>query len=206
MIRRVLLFSDESGDLGRAGHSSASNFFSVGLVLFADDHAARMCQDRLDELVGSPRPERELSFRRDSHRRRIEILEGIRGCRFSVAGASLDKRVLAPRLPEIYVEAFVAAVAMLPSVHLARVVFDASGGSSYEKELAVRLRAALQGMVDRARAGRSRSDRLLQLADYAAGIANRLADERAGSREYVTALGGRHAEFRSFPERVRPAP
>lgn len=194
----MLVFADESGDPGPAGRASASAFFSVGLVQFRAEADARHCEALLDKFrrnVGMPEHS-ELRFRKDSHPRRLAAIESLLGASFDVSAVSIDKRGRLLTMPGAFVEACAAGFLDLPGGPPARLVFDASGGKKYQQEVARALRLSLGERLSGAKAGRSHTDLLLQLADYVAGIANRVSEQRPGAQEYLRALGSRSAAFR----------
>lgn len=80
----------------------------------------------------------------------------------------------------------------------ARVVIDGSGDRTFRRELATYLRRGVSG-VSTVTTRRSDSDHLLQLADYAVGVANRLVIARRGAQAYFRLMKPRFAQQRLWP-------
>jgi hypothetical protein len=184
----VLVFADESGDPGAAGKTGASERFTVALVAFESAEDAQDCEARIRALrvrLGvSARS--EFRFRNDRHERRMQLLAAIGPARFLIAAASSSK---ADQEQVSFGRVCVAAIEVLPPLRVLRIVADEAGGRAHRTQLRRELRLALGEGLHSLRTARSQSEDLLQVADYAAGIAARLAGGRAGGKEYLEALG-----------------
>lgn len=184
----MLVFADESGDPGPVGKAGASERFTVAAVAFEDAEDAQDCEARIRVLRArlSVSARSEFRFRNDRHERRLQFLAAIAPARFLVAAASTSK---ASQDHVSFGRVCVAAIEELPLLPPVRIVADETGGRAHRTQLRRELRLALGERLHSVRTARSQSEDLLQVADYAAGIAARLAGGRAGGEEYLDALG-----------------
>ncbi|MCL4240794.1 MAG: DUF3800 domain-containing protein [Dehalococcoidia bacterium] len=184
----MLVFADESGDPGPVGKAGASERFTVAVVAFESAKDAQDCEARIRMLRArlSVSARSEFRFRNDRHERRLQLLAAIAPARFLVAAASTSK---ADRDQISFGRVCVAAIEELPPSPPLRIVADETGGRAHRTQLSRELRLVLGERLRSLRTARSQSEDLLQVADYAAGIAARLAGGRAGGEEYLDALG-----------------
>lgn len=195
----MLVFADESGDPGPAIGAGGSPYFTVAVVQFSDAVEAQRCEALFARLrtrlnLGS---RAEFHFRADSHERRLAFLHTLAEANFLVAAATIDKSRVRPR--PSFSAACIHALEVLPFLEDFSIVFDASGGRVGQKLVVADLRAHFGERLKNARASRSQSDSLVQLADYVAGIANRVAGGARGGEQYLAALGAKVQSFERLP-------
>nr|WP_297807831.1 DUF3800 domain-containing protein [Tepidiforma sp.] len=191
-----MAFVDESGDGGFRFDKGSSRFFTVAVVLFLDERDALACQRALDSLARElgMANNAEFHFRGDSHQRRLEFLRTVGSHRFSVSAFSLDKQKCPVDSGYRYAPSLMKNVAKIAFENLnlppgkLRVVFDSVGDKKFRAALKRYLnkegRLGEGVEVAECKGSRSDSDRLLQLADYCAGIANRKALGKRGDDVY----------------------
>ncbi len=94
----MLVFIDESGDLGYKFDRGSTRFFTIVLVVFEGAESAQACQRAIEQLkVGLDLPPRyEFHFHDDSHERRLALLSTVSRQDFSCYSFTLDKS--SPRL------------------------------------------------------------------------------------------------------------
>ncbi len=87
----VLVFLDESGDLGLSGKPGASPYFSVGLLIVSEDNA-RILDGLIDDVrrVLSLSARFEFKFARTDSYRLTHSLTACRGVRFRTIVAVID--------------------------------------------------------------------------------------------------------------------
>jgi len=208
----VLAFVDESGDLGFKFESGSSRYFTIAIVLFEQADWALGCQRAIERLRVSLNlaPSYEFHFHSDSHTRRMAPLTAIRDQRFACYTFTLDKR--SPRLTGqgfqyrssgykwVCKTAFENASSDL---RRATVVIDGSGERRFRREVSAYLRARINTPGERqiasVKMGRSHLDPLLQLADYVAGVTNRVQEGKIGADVYESLLRSKRRSQRKWP-------
>lgn len=197
----MLAVIDESGDGGFEFDRSSSQFFTIAVVFFEFEDLARDCVHAIERCAKSigMRPIDEFHCAKDAHDRRMEFIECVRDLPFAIAAASFAKQKCPPdspyrSYPELVHYVAKAALALLePPPGRLRTVCDASGDRRFLQSLAKRLKAGEtigNGVVlQRMKGSRSSSDRRIQLADCAAGVADRLALDKRGAADYLDAIG-----------------
>jgi hypothetical protein len=208
----VLVFVDESGDLGRKLGKGSSGFFTIALVVFQTAEAARTCQGAVEKLqielgfgVGQ-----EFKFHDDSHRRRLALLSTVTAHDFTCHTFTLNKG--ASRLTGPGFEYPQAAYKWVCGIALdnakafldeATVVIDGSGNRLFRQQMGTYLRQQLNTRerrhIAKVKIGRSHRDPLLQLADYVAGVTNRHHQAKSGSGTYEGYLRRKRRSTRLWP-------
>jgi len=208
----MLVFVDESGDLGFKLGRGSTRFFTIALVVFEREGAALGCQRAVEELrrsLGLP-PPYEFHFHDDPHDRRLAFLSVVARHDFYCYTFTLDKAS-----PRLFDNAFryrdsgykwVCRTALenaKADLHEATVVIDGSGERRFRREMNTYLRRKLnqkgQRQIARLKIGRSHSDPLLQLVDYVAGVTNRLYEGKAGAEVYDSFLRRKRRSQRKWP-------
>src|SRR5688500_8838630 len=89
----MLVFIDESGDLGFKLERGSSRFFTIALVIFESAEAARACQASVEALRASLKvpATHEFHFQSDSHARRLAFLSTVARHDFLCYTFTLDK-------------------------------------------------------------------------------------------------------------------
>ena len=185
----MLVFIDESGDPGRQIDRGSSLYFIVALVTFDDEQEALACDHRIGLLkreLGRP-PQFEFHFAKNSRHIRDEFLRAVTPYQFFYHVFGLNKDPEKLYGPGFNVkESTYKYTARLtfenakPYLDNARVVIDESGDRRFRDEIATYLRRRVRDsegkrLIRGVKIQRSHSNNLLQLADYVAGISNRVA-------------------------------
>jgi hypothetical protein len=208
----MLVFVDESGDLGFKLGRGSTRFFTLALVVFEDDRAALECQTAIEGLKAALNlpPRFEFHFHDDTHERRLALLSVIASRDFYCYSFTLDKaspkltgqgfRHRAPGYKWVCKTVLDNAAADLKN---ATVVIDGSGERRFRQEMSTYLRRELNAkqkeLVRKVKIGRSSSDALLQLADYVAGVTNRLYEGKEGAEVYEQYLRRKRRSLRKWP-------
>jgi hypothetical protein len=208
----MLVFVDESGDLGFKIERGSTRFFTIALVIFEDAEAARSCQRAVERLQAALKlPQQyEFHFHDDSHQRRLAFLGAVKNHRFICHTFTLDKaseRLTGPgfkyRGPAYKTVCRMALENAAADMKNATVIIDGSGDRTFRREMGTYLRRELnkkqQKQVGAVKIGRSRGDPLLQLADYVAGITNRFFERKAGAEIYDGYLRLKMLSRRKWP-------
>ena len=184
----MLAFVDESGDSGRKILKGSSLYFVVALVTFDDDEEALACDQRIELLrreLGRP-PSFEFHFSENSRRIREQFLGAVAPYAFFYHIFALNKdpdKLYGPGFD--IKESLYKFTARLtfenakPYLDNAKVVVDKSGDRKFRDELAVYLRRRVRDeegrrLIKSVKLQRSDGNNLLQLADYVAGVLNRV--------------------------------
>ena len=204
----MLAFVDESGDAGVG--PDASPYLVVAVVMFADHAEAGRCGRAIEDLAREiGRGPQEFRFSKDSHATRRRFLEAVTPFGYTFHAVVLDKRD--PKRGEgnaagsLYARVCGAALAGASGGWSdALVVLDALGARRFQKNLTRTLKQeapALRGpgAIGKMRMSPSHSERLLQLADYVAGIVNRRQSGKKLGNRYFAAVRGR-GTVRRWPQ------
>jgi hypothetical protein len=196
----VLIFVDESGDLGFQFRKGSSTHFTVALIVFASAEDALNCQRAIEELrrrLGWP-DHQEFKFFSNSHAARLAFLDTVREHHFGIYTFTLDKQALFSETMRDAKEAYqrichwtlenVRDDIARGGLTDAQVIIDGSGSKVFRRDLATSLRRQMNakegGRIKGVKTSRSTSDPLIQLADYVAGITNRLYSGKKDASEY----------------------
>lgn len=196
----MLAFVDESGDAGIG--PDASPYLVVAVVMFADRAGAERCGRAIEDLARElGRGPQEFRFSKDSHATRRRFLEAVTPFGFTFHAVVFDKRDTercgGNAARSLYARVCGAAlVGASGGWSDALVVLDALGARRFQKSLTRNLKQEVQalrgpGAIGKMRMGSSHSERLLQLADYVAGIVNRRQSGKKWGNRYLAAIGGR---------------
>lgn len=192
----MLAFVDESGDPGRKILNGSSAYFVVALVTFQDHEDALACDQRIELLRRElGRPWYEFHFSHNSRKVRQQFLEAVAPYPFFYHVFALNKdpeKLYGPGFD--YKESLYKFSARLtfenakPYLDNAAVVIDESGDRNFRDELAVYLRRRIRDIggrspIRKVKIQRSSGNNLLQLADYVAGVSNRVICEKSDGIE-----------------------
>jgi hypothetical protein len=208
----VLAFIDESGDPGRRTGQGSSAFFTVVMVTFEDNEEAGACDQRIGLL------RRELSlpqgyefhFYSNSRKVRLAFLEAVSPYDFFYHAFSLNKdpnklygkgfNFKGPLYKYVCGLVLENAKAYLAD---ATVVIDKSGDREFRNQLAAYLRRKMReggrNPIRSVKMEESRTNNLLQLADYAAGVTNRWVNNRLDAGQYRRFIASREIQARVWP-------
>jgi hypothetical protein len=209
----MLVFLDESGDAGRKPGHGSSHFFVVSLVTFTDPEVAAACDERINLLrreLSLPK-NFEFHFYRNSHKQRLAFLDAVAPYEFFSHAFALNKdpaklygagyHFKGPLYKNVCGMVFENA---RPYLEDAKVTIDKSGDRAFRNQLASYLRKRINvgqsRHIRKLRMEDSRTNNLLQLADYVAGVVNRRVSGKADSEQYYRVLAPRMLNVRIWPE------
>lgn len=208
----MLVFIDESGDLGFKLDRGSSRFFTIALVVFDDSVAAQACQQVIEGLKQQLHlpTDYEFHFHDDSHDRRLALLSTVARQHFWCYTFTLDKaspRLTGPgfrhRSPDYKWVCRTAIDNVASELQDATIIIDGSGERTFRQQISAYLRRELnpqqRAQIKAIRLSRSHSDPLIQLADYVAGVTNRLYEEKAGAELYELYLRRKRRSQRKWP-------
>jgi hypothetical protein len=211
----VLIFIDESGDLGFRFDRGSTRYFTIALVIFETDEAALSCQRAIEACRRRLRlaNDFEFHFHSDRHVRRIAFLDTIRDQSFRLSTFTLDKPKLWNESMRNAGQAYrLACEKALDDIRIdldgmqlvnAHVVIDGSGDRRFRRQLTTFIKQAVNRRavhgIRSVRLSRSESDPLVQLADYVAGVTNRQLTDKDGTSLYESRLQAKRRSFKIWP-------
>jgi hypothetical protein len=199
----ALAFLDESGDESGKLDRGASRLFVVGLVVFPDRAEAERCRARIEQLVRElGKPARyEFHFRPNTHAVRMAFLEAIAPFAFTYYAVVLEKPETPTAHLPLYLNACARACSLAgASLDRAHLTVDMRDTEKMARDrMAADLRRyvnrpAGRTVLGRVRARSSGSERLVQLADYVAGVARWREEGRRGADAYARPLAPRKGQ------------
>ncbi len=208
----MLVFVDESGDLGFKFERGSTAFFTIALVVFESGETALACHRAIEDLRSKLLlPDAyEFHFNHDQHERRLAFLTTVRQHDFACYTFTLDKT--SPRLTGPGFRQRGSAYKWVCRTALenvaddltdATIVLDGSGDRLFREQMKTYLRRELnteqRARIKKVKIGRSRGDPLLQLAGYVAGVTNRLYEGKAGADTYDALLRRKRRSTRKWP-------
>ena len=184
----MLAFVDESGDTGRKILNRSSRYFVLAVIIFHDNEDAQACEYAIQRLRHSLNlPARyEFHYAKNHIRIKEALLRAISSHHFEYHTFAIDKGATDAALRTVFNEGMYKFAARkvfeIAKPRLARninVTIDEREGKQFRNEIAKHLRRhviddAGNALIDRLNVRRSDGDNLLQLADYIAGITNRV--------------------------------
>lgn len=209
----MLVFLDESGDIGRKVSSGSSRYFLVGLVIFDSDDEALACDNRISLLREEIRRPHdfEFHFSNNSHNARTAFLSAVQQYSFNFvvvaidkASAGLDRDMFQSKTSFYQRACYMVVDDAWPSLNHAKLVIDKSGNSTFQGELRRYLRSQTNDQngnkIKKFKMQDSRSNNLLQLADYCVGVCNRRVQGKKDWQEYYEYIHDKELSFRSWPK------
>ncbi len=181
----MLVFIDESGDTGRKLNKGSSKFFVISMVVFDDNKVAELCDREIDKLRRNLKLKLkyEFHFSDNSDRVKLKFLEVINKYQFMYFSVVIDKdpkKLWGPGFSEkesFYKYACSMVITnAVQYLNNAIVVLDKSGNPVFRNRLAKYLNQKInfnKKILKKIKQQNSRSNNLLQLADYITGIVNR---------------------------------
>ena len=173
----------------------------LAVVMFEDHAEAARCERAIEQLADRlGRGSQEFKFSKDSHKTRLAFLDAVRPFRYRFHAVVFDKAESRSRDDDVAGSYAWACETALESASAgwsrANVVLDAMGDRRFQQRLHRRLRRHVRalrgpGAITRLRSNRSQSSRLLQLADYVAGVVHRGRGEKKWSHEYFAGIEDR---------------
>ncbi len=208
----MLVFLDESGDLGFRFERGSTRYFTMALVVFETSEAAKRCQEAIEGFAERLNLSRryEFHFHSDSHERRLAFLSTVARQDFFCYTFTLDKT--SPRLTGQGFRhrdsgyKWVCRIALENTgddLQDASIIIDGSGDRRFRQQIRDYLRrelnSTLRQRIKGVQVSRSTSDPLIQLADYVAGVTNRLYEGKAGVDQYEAYLRRKRRSQRKWP-------
>ena len=209
----MLVFIDESGDPGLKISEGASRCFSIALVIFEDHDQAIACDQRIELLSKelSWAAHSEFHFKANSNRVRQAFLNAVAPYDFFYYGIVIDKD---PK--KLYGEGFRHKHSFYKylcsllfenakdRLENAIVVIDESGSLDFKRQLSKYLRSRIntsaKSHIKKIKMQRSSGNRLLQLADYIAGVINRKVQGKPDAGTYHQLVSHREIYVQVWPK------
>ncbi|BAM06252.1 DUF3800 domain-containing protein [Leptospirillum ferrooxidans] len=209
----MLAFVDETGDTGLKTDRGSSLYFTVALVLFEEHSEAESCDQRINQLraeLNLPSTY-EFHFQSNSDRIRRKFLEATASYNFQYLGFSLNKS--SPNLwgPGFQVKSslykFTCGTVFensKPYLSDTIVVIDACGSDTFQCELAKYLKRKITDpdhrLIKKVKMQSSKSNNLLQLVDYVAGVINRKVQNKKDASDYYRYIAAKETDLRVWPQ------
>lgn len=206
----MLVFLDESGDVGRKVDTGSSQFFVVGVVFFDKDEAQR-CDNAITELrrtLGKP-DNFEFHFSDNSKNIRQKFIETIAPFEFGVMCVAVNKKLIqntditSPTALYRYACTMVMANT-LPYLKDATLVIDKSGSKQFQTELRRSIRVAASDFgvhkISKMKSQDSHKNNLIQVADYLTGIVSRKITDKKDWQEYYRAIEDKVVSVQEWPK------
>lgn len=209
----MLVFIDESGDPGLKIERGSSRYFVVALVIFEDHEEALACDQRIGLLRKELKyPDNfEFHFKGNSHKVRLAFLEAVRPYNFFYFGIVLNKD------PEkLWGEGFKTKESLYkytcslvfenakPYLKEAVIILDKAGSKVFRNQLAkyLRKKVNIEGMkiIKKVKMQRSKGNNLLQLADYIAGVINRVVQKKKSAEDYRRLIAHKEIYVQIWPK------
>lgn len=182
------------------------------MVTFDENEMAAACDERIRLLryeLGLPR-DYEFHFASNSRKVRLAFLEAVAPYEFFYHAFALNKdpdKLYGPGfnfkgLLYKYVCGLVFENAK-PYLADATVIIDKSGDREFRNQLAAYLRRKMkeggQSPIRKIKMEESRTNNLIQLADYVAGVTNRCVNNRPDATMYRRLIASREIQLRVWP-------
>ena len=208
----MLAFLDESGDPGRKVTGGSSRYFTVAVVTFESAAEATACDNRIHALRSELSLPRRYEFHFHSNARSIRraFLDAVAPFNFRYHAFSLNKdpkKLYGPGFDykgPLY--KYVCRLVMenaTPFLHDATVVIDKSGDRLFRRQLASYLRQNINQegatVIRKVKMEHSKTNNLVQLADYVAGVMNRLVTDKPDALDYLDRIVHREGSRREWP-------
>lgn len=180
----MLVFIDESGDTGLKIEKGATKFFTIAMVIFAENDDATACDQRIDLLRKELRLDEnfEFHFKKNSDYVRETFLRAILPYQFFYYGIVINKAKLFGEGFKNKESFYKYACGLLfenakDKIENATVVIDESGRQLFKYQLAKYLRGKInkngKRKIKKVKMQDSKRNNLLQLADMVSGAINR---------------------------------
>lgn len=204
----MLVFIDESGDMGRKIESGSSRYFVVVLVLFEDNEEAVACDQRICLLRTEWRLVDNYEFKFQKMRRdlRESFLRAVLPYSFFYFGVVINKD---PK--KLFGEGFAVKESFYkyacglvfenakPHLKDAIVVIDGSGSREFKRQLQYYLKKKTEGVIKKVKIQASHSNNLIQLADMIAGSVHRSFSKKGDREVYRPIIKPREIRVQVWP-------
>lgn len=208
----MLVFIDESGDPGLKIDKGSSRYFTVSLVIFEENEEALACDQKIEllkrELGWSP--DSEFHFKNNSDKAREAFLRAVLPYNFFYYGIVINKD-----LDKLWGDGFKDKKSFYKytcslvfenakeKLDNATIVIDKSGDLDFRRQLEKYLKSKMNSAkkaIKKVKMERSKSNNLLQLADYVAGAINRsVSDKRKNHDKYRKIIARREIRVQIWP-------
>lgn len=209
----MLVFIDESGDTGFKIKKGSSRYFVISLVIFEDNEEALACDQRIQLLKRELKyPDNfEFHFKKNSHKVRKAFLGAVAPYNFFYYGIVINKDPQKLwgngfKSKESFYKYACGLVFENAKSHLkkANVKVDNTGRKVFRSQLAKYLKSKVnverEGYIQKVKMERSRSNNLLQLADYIAGVINRCVQKKKYSKDYRKLIAPKEMYVQIWPK------
>ena len=204
----MLVFIDESGDMGRKIDQGSSRYFVVTLVLFEDNEEAIACDQRIGLLRKELRLSESYEFKFQKMRRdlREAFLKAVLPYSFFYFGVVINKD---PK--KLYGEGFIVKESFYkyacslvfenakPHLKDATVIIDGSGSREFKRQLQYYLKKKTDGVIRKVKIQSSHSNNLIQLADLVAGSIHRSFGKKIDKNSYRPIIKSREMKVQVWP-------
>ncbi len=209
----MLVFIDESGDTGLKIEEGSSRYFIISLIIFEDDDEATACDQRIQLLKKESGllPDFQFHFFDNSESLRQKFLEAVSPYNFFYLGITINKD---PQ--KLYGEGFKNKESFYkyacglifqnskPYLKLAKVKIDKSGSEVFRSQLGRYLKKKMNAdgerLIKSVKMERSRSNNLLQLADYISGVINRKIQQKKNFEMYYKYISQKEINVQIWPK------
>lgn len=208
----MLVFIDESGDTGRKINHGSSQLFVVSMIIFLDLEEATNLDQRISLLRGELKlsEQYEFHFAHNSDTVRKAFLKAINPYNFTYLSVAINKD---PK--KLFGEGFNHKQAFYkyacnlvftnakPYLEDAIVVIDKSGSADFRNKLATYLQRSFnkeKKIIKKLKQQESKSNNLLQVADYITGIINRKVEKKKDAREYYKYISSKELSLQIWPK------
>lgn len=209
----MLVFIDESGDVGLRQREGSSRFFFVTAVLFEDNEAADACDERIDRLREEMKLHPQFEFHFNACRRQLRehFLREISAFQFFYHTIGIDKDRLADKALHEKNAFYSYATGLVfenakPRLRNAKVVIDKTGSQKFRSELAKYLKKKMNEpgaelLIRKVVMESSRRNNLLQVADMVCGaVARSFAGGKKDHADYRKIISHRELLVDFWPK------
>jgi len=206
----MLIFIDESGDMGLKIDNGSSRYFVIVLVSFEENEEAIACDQRIKLLRRELKlPENfEFKFSKLRKDQRIKFLEAVLPYTFFYYGIVINKdpnRLYGDgfRIKESFYKYTCSLVFENAKPYLkdAIVIVDGSGSREFKRQLTTYLRKKVDShIIKKVKIQRSHTNNLLQLADMIAGAIYRSLTQKDDREIYRKIIKSKEIYVQIWPK------
>lgn len=208
----MLVFIDESGDTGRKLNKGSSKFFVISMIVFDDNKIVELCDKEIDKLRKdlNLKLKYEFHFSNNSDKVKLKFLEIINKYQFMYFSVVIDKdpkKLWGPGFKdkESFYKYSCSMVITNAMQYLsdAIVILDRSGNPVFRNRLAKYLNQKInfnKKIIKKIKQQNSKSNNLLQLADYITGIVNRKQTKGKNWQLYYKYIRAKEFSIQIWPK------
>lgn len=198
----MIIFIDESGDLGQNISKGSSRIFVIVMIIFKKNSNIESTSSKINKLRKLMRKSNSYEFKFNKMRKseRIKFLESVKKEKFDIRVMIVIKESISAKNIRRFDYGSLLEMLLIRNEDIiknADIRLDKIGGKEYKKSINVYLRKKLKRnsvppMIKEFRFVDSKSNNLIQLADIIAGSINRYyQDNKEDSRLYREIIKGR---------------